>query len=125
MRELLHSWTRDDFKIDWFSGSGAGGQHRNKHQNCVRITHKESGLTAVGQSYRSRDRNFKDAFHRLGGMLKEHYHPEGQKERAPVTEVIRTYNVVDNRVKDHISGEESSFDHFDMGEMIIARKKRY
>jgi len=29
----------DDFKVEWYSGTGAGGQHRNKHQNSVRLTH--------------------------------------------------------------------------------------
>ena len=46
--------TKKDFKLDWFNGSGAGGQHRNKHQNCCRITHIESGLTSIGQDSRSR-----------------------------------------------------------------------
>lgn len=47
-KQHLRSWTKDDFDIDWFSGSGAGGQHRNKHQNCVRLKDKETGITCVG-----------------------------------------------------------------------------
>jgi len=42
--EDIH-YTKKDFKIDWYSGSGAGGQHRNKHQNCCRIIHIESGFS--------------------------------------------------------------------------------
>jgi len=40
--------TKKDFKIDWYSRSGAGGQHRNKHQNCCRITHLATGLCEKG-----------------------------------------------------------------------------
>lgn len=57
MRELIKSYTKKDFHIDWFSGSGAGGQHRNKHQNCCRITHIETGLRAQGTESRSRATN--------------------------------------------------------------------
>ena len=61
-RELLFSVTKKDFDIKFFSGTGAGGQHRNKHQNCVRMTHRDSGVTANGQSSRSRQANLKQAF---------------------------------------------------------------
>jgi protein subunit release factor B len=64
-RELLFSVTKKDFKIDYFSGTGAGGQHRNKHQNCVRINHKESGVTVTGQSNRERQANIREAFNSL------------------------------------------------------------
>ena len=36
-KELLFHAERKDFRIDYFSGTGAGGQYRNKHQNCVRL----------------------------------------------------------------------------------------
>ncbi len=61
-RQLLFSITKKDFIIKFFSGTGAGGQHRNKHQNCVRMIHKLSGVTATGQSNRSRSANIKEAF---------------------------------------------------------------
>lgn len=54
--------TKDDFEITWFSGSGAGGQYRNKHANCCRMTHKESGITKIGQSQRDQISNRQDAF---------------------------------------------------------------
>ena len=64
-KELLFSITKKDYKIDYYSGTGAGGQHRNKHQNCVRFTHKESGVTTSGTESRSRDTNLKTAFKRM------------------------------------------------------------
>jgi peptide chain release factor 1 len=62
MKELLFSITKKDFDIQFFSGTGAGGQHRNKHQNCVRLTHRDSGVTKTGQSNRNREANIKEAF---------------------------------------------------------------
>ena len=62
MKTLLFSITRKDFNISYFSGTGAGGQHRNKHQNCVRMKHRDSGVSATGQSNKSRKRNETEAF---------------------------------------------------------------
>ena len=64
-KELLFSITKKDFKIEYFSGTGAGGQHRNKHQNCVRLHHAESGVIVTGQSHRERQSNIKEAFKNL------------------------------------------------------------
>lgn len=64
-KELLFSVTKKDLEINYFSGSGAGGQHRNKHQNCVRMYHKESGVRTTGQDSRERQSNLKTAFKRL------------------------------------------------------------
>jgi peptide chain release factor 1 len=64
-KELLFSITKKDFKIDYFSGTGKGGQYRNKHQNCVRLHHSESGVLVTGQSHRERQANIKEAFNNL------------------------------------------------------------
>lgn len=45
-----------DFRVEWFSGSGAGGQHRNKHQNCCRYIHVPTG-TVVKVEGRERTKN--------------------------------------------------------------------
>jgi peptide chain release factor 1 len=50
----------NDFRIEWFSGSGAGGSHRNKHQNSCRLHHIPSGLSEARQG-RERNSNLKDA----------------------------------------------------------------
>lgn len=123
MKTPERSWTRKDFKIEWFSGKGAGGQHRNKHQNCCRVTHIESGLVATGQSHRERKRNFEEAFTRLGKKIEEVYARESVRVRFPGnTETIRTYNIPDNRVKDHASGHTTLYDVDFLDEMIKARK---
>ncbi len=64
MKPLL-TLTKKDFIVTYYSGSGAGGQHRNKHQNCCRIYHKESGVTGRGTESKSRVQNKKMAFKRL------------------------------------------------------------
>lgn len=61
-KELLFSITKKDFKIDWYNGSGAGGQGRNKLKQCCRLTHIASGAMATGQSSKSRVSNQKEAF---------------------------------------------------------------
>ena len=62
MKEKIFSVTADDFEVTWFSGTGAGGQYRNKHQNCCRLKHKETGIIGTGQSNRSQEANKREAF---------------------------------------------------------------
>ena len=94
--------TRKDFKIDWYSGSGAGGQHRNKHQNCCRITHIESGLSAIGTSSRERIANQREAFIKLAKRVVAHL--TIKVEHKTNISVIRNYNQSRNEVHDKTSG---------------------
>ena len=55
---------KEHFYVEWFSGSGAGGQHRNKHQNCCRLYHLPTGLVETRQG-RSRDSNHREAMSAL------------------------------------------------------------
>jgi protein subunit release factor B len=64
-KELLFSVTKKDLEISYFSGTGGGGQHRNKHQNCVRMYHKDSGARSTGQASKERKSNLKKAFNNL------------------------------------------------------------
>ena len=64
-KELLFSVTKKDLEISYFSGTGGGGQHRNKHQNCVKMYHKNSGARSTGQSSKERKSNLKEAFNNL------------------------------------------------------------
>ncbi len=123
--EELHL-KRKDFKIDWFSGTGAGGQFRNKHQNTCRITHIATGLTATCGDNRERPKNQAAAFKVLAQRILEHYK---SKEIKPVvnTSIIRTYHEPDNRVKDHLSKFQQPYDKVvignNIGDMIVARAK--
>jgi peptide chain release factor 1 len=118
------SLTAKDFKLEWFSGTGAGGQHRNKHQNCCRITHLETGWSETAQTGRSRAENQREAFHRLARRLipwikSEKYgiYTPGSgtlKDRAGFgSEVVRTYSVPENRVTDHRTGQKVTYQDFE------------
>lgn len=100
-RTLVRSWSKKDFRIDFFRGSGAGGQHRNKRDTACRITDIETGLSSESQEQRSKEQNKKVAFQKLAAKLMDHHYPKIPKERAPVTERVRTYHEPRNIVTDH------------------------
>ena len=56
----VKEYTDSDFKIEWYSGTGAGGSHRNKHQNSCRIIYLPTGQTATSQC-RSRQNSLEQA----------------------------------------------------------------
>lgn len=123
MKEL--HLTKKDFSLDWFSGQGAGGQHRNKHQNCCRITHIETGLRAQGTEARERPANQRKAFERLVGLIMAYYAtpPEGRREDS---QTIRNYHGVRNEVHDKASGLKMTYrdviGNGNIGPMIEARR---
>ena len=55
------SVTKKDFDVSWFSGTGGGGQHRNKHMNCCRLKHRDTGIIKTGQSNKDRQANQREA----------------------------------------------------------------
>lgn len=118
-RELIHSLTRKDLRIDYFSGTGKGGQHRNKHQNCVRITHPETGITAQCTEHRERTRNLQVAFSRFAAKLLQHLRAEAVRARYPAPdEYVRTYHAVENRVIDHVTGHRADFESVVFGDAL-------
>lgn len=127
-REILFSATKKDFKLDWFSGSGAGGQHRNKHQNCLRLTHIPSGLMSTSQTERDRPSNLRNAFRALAKKVVAHWLGDQRKARYGAgDDVVRTYHEPDNRVTDHASGKRLTYrevvDKVDIDEMVLARRE--
>ena len=101
----MESYTKKDFKVEWFSGSGAGGQHRNKHQNCCRIIHLPTGLKSQSTKHKSRIRNQEAAFRRLVSKLLALGVKEPERDFS--NDVVRTYKIDDGVVIDHGSGESS------------------
>jgi peptide chain release factor 1 len=103
-----------DFRVEWFSGQGAGGQHRNRHLNCARIWHVPTGLKQERQG-RSREANYRDAMTALISMLEERLRlgskaAEDDIRRQQIGSGMRgdkrrTYRFQDDTVVDHITGK--------------------
>lgn len=117
--------TKKDFKLEWFSGTGAGGQYRNKHQNCCRITHIETGLKAQGTEHRERVANQRAAFKRLASLVISYYYSD-EKIRRQWKKPIRNYHGVRNEVHDKASGLKRTYKQVvidcKLDEMIDARR---
>ncbi|MFN3603674.1 MAG: peptide chain release factor 1 [Leptonema sp. (in: bacteria)] len=100
-----------DLKIDVFRASGAGGQHVNKTESAVRITHIPTGIVVSCQDERSQHKNKAKALKILRSRLKQIQEEQHHKELADLkknqvktgdrSEKIRTYNYPQGRVTDH------------------------
>ena len=123
-----------DLQIDTFRSSGAGGQHINKTESAIRITHLPTGIVVECQDERSQHKNKDKALRVLRSKILE---LEQQKQRDSIadtrksqvgtgdrSERIRTYNYPQGRVSDHRIGltlyKLEQFLNGDMDELIDA-----
>jgi peptide chain release factor 1 len=105
-----------DLRVEWYSGTGAGGQHRNKHQNSCRITHIATGITATAQC-RSRENSLTQArdaiIQRVNDQIKnlaigaQAQHRREQVGSGMRGDKIRTYRFQDDVVQDHNTGRRA------------------
>lgn len=123
-----------DLKIDTYRSSGAGGQHVNKTESAIRITHLPTGIVVECQDERSQIKNREKAMRVLKSRLYDFYQSQKDKEYAENrksqvgtgdrSERIRTYNYPQGRVTDHRIGMTlyslPNFLDGDMTEMLEA-----
>jgi peptide chain release factor 1 len=106
----------NDLKIEWYSGTGAGGQYRNKHQNSCRITHLPTG-TMVKSECRSRQNSLDQAMaeiqRRVDEKAQNQYNSNLASDRKRQVgsgmrgDKIRTYRFQDDTVQDHLTGKRA------------------
>jgi peptide chain release factor 1 len=124
----------NELRIDTFRASGAGGQHVNKTDSAIRITHLPTGIVAECQDDRSQHRNKAKAMAVLTARLREKERSERAAKEAATrkslvgsgdrSDRIRTYNFAQGRVTDHRIGltlyKLQAILDGDLGEVIAA-----
>ncbi len=112
--EVEFSVDPGDLRIDVYRASGAGGQHVNKTESAVRITHIPTGVVVACQEERSQHKNKAKAMKMLQSKLFDAQQQKSAKEQSAQrkemvgtgerAEKVRTYNYPQNRVTDHQVG---------------------
>lgn len=117
-----------DLRVDTYRASGAGGQHVNRTESAVRITHIPTGIVVSSQEAKSQIENREIAMKMLRAKMWDAAQKQKHDEQASArknqvgtgerSEKIRTYNYPQNRITDHrISLTLNKLDHVMLGEL--------
>lgn len=116
----------NDFGYRWFSGTGKGGQHRNKHQNCLELTHLPTGLKRSAQG-RSREANERECMEAIHSALDAMRDGRGAFETNSVRaqqigsgmrgDKRRTYRFQDDSIHDHETNRKTTCKRFMRGDI--------
>lgn len=123
-----------DLQIDYYRAGGAGGQHVNKTESAIRITHLPTGIIVQCQDERSQGKNKEKAFNWLKSKLYDYYQSQADSAYAENRKIqvgngdrcekIRTYNYPQSRITDHRIGMTiyslDTFMNGDIADMVKA-----
>ena len=116
LNEIKLSFEDNEIKIEYFRSSGAGGQHINKTDSAVKVTHEKTGITAICQDERSQHKNKEKAIARL-------------KEKIENFTKEQTKTLINNQRKEQLSLMKNKqyvrFYDYDLGKVILADDKEY
>lgn len=117
LNSFVKSRPETDFRIEWFSGTGNGGQNRNKTQVCCRVIHLPTNITQTSQTERSRDSNLNQAMRIINERLdlienNSQSFKNNDKRKEQIGSGMRgdkrrTYRFQDGTVIDHITGKKA------------------
>lgn len=118
----------NDLDYRWYSGTGPGGQRRNKVQCCLELIHKPTGISRTAHSA-SREANAKQARIDLERSLAEAKGNREHEERNVIraaqvglgmrADKRRTYRFQDDRIVDHETGRSTKASHFMRGKIDL------
>lgn len=119
-----------DVKVEWYSGSGPGGQNRNKVQACARLTHVPTGIVRTAQT-RSRETSYREAIAALShavasGVRSDQAARENDARRGQIGsgqrgDKDRTFRFQDGTARDHETGRKARLSDVMSGRFDLLR----
>ena len=97
-------WERleEEVKVTTFKASGPGGQHRNKTESAVRMTHLPTGITVIAAESRSQHRNRAVALERLRSRLEARFAPRTPRKATTVPRKVKERRLEDKKQRSRV-----------------------